>query len=147
MTLHRLALLSAIAVLPSVAAAQQAGHGGGFPHQAPAGRDGPRARDPGKTAGAGARQVDVRVMDYGFAPAEIPARVGETLTLIVVRLTDRTCATSLLLPGGRRIALPLDEEVRVDVELTGAGPVHLADEACDVAGAILVEPQPEALRR
>lgn len=70
------------------------------------------------------RRVEMAVTEKGFEPAKIEARVGEPLTLVVTRKTDRTCARQLVISGeGGKTDLPKDKTVEVAYTAKTEGPV------------------------
>ncbi len=63
-----------------------------------------------------AREVQLTVTDRGFEPARTVVQRGQSLTLVVTRKTDQTCATEIVIPRlGRREALPLDQPVHIEI--------------------------------
>lgn len=73
---------------------------------------------------AGPQTVTINVTDRGFVPAEVTVRAGESVTLLVTRKTDATCAKEFTIPDlGIRHELPLDQEVKI--ELTPHEPGNL----------------------
>ena len=74
----------------------------------------------GTTAGAmrgAAPVVEVKVTEDGFTPAEVSVPRGSAATLVITRVTDRTCATTAVFqaPDGRKFPLPLDQPVRIEL--------------------------------
>ena len=70
-----------------------------------------------KTRGSSERrEVEITVTDRGFEPALSRVPAGKPVTLVVTRKTDQTCATEIVIPMlHRRVALPLNQTVRVDI--------------------------------
>jgi hypothetical protein len=92
--------------------ADKAAHG---EHAAPA-KVAKAATGKGATTGKAAkgRVVKVAVTSAGFVPAEIPAKKGEVLNLVVTRTEERTCATEVVQKEqGVHAPLPLNEPVTV----------------------------------
>jgi plastocyanin domain-containing protein len=71
---------------------------------------------------AGPVRVEMVVNEDGFVPAEVKARAGEPVTLVITRKTDNTCATEILVPEySVSQDLPLDRTVEVSFTPTRAG--------------------------
>lgn len=113
-----LAFVALTASLPS--RAQHAGHGAG-PERPP-----PRSTAPALTLPTGPRVVDVRVTEAGFAPSEVRAGAGESISLRITRETEATCAKEVNVFGrGVQVALPRGQEVRVTIEVDSPGEVRV----------------------
>ncbi len=66
----------------------------------------------------------MQVTDEGFVPSRIPAKVGEPLTLVITRKTERTCATEILFAGQEgKTDLPLNQTVAVTYTPKAAGEI------------------------
>ena len=68
-------------------------------------------------AAASAEQVaKVDITEQGFVPAELTVKAGQPLKLTFTRLTDKTCATSVVI-GDEKLTkeLPLNTPVTVDL--------------------------------
>ncbi len=92
-------------------------------------------------AGGGGRQgrVEVAVTEEGFVPAEIPAKAGEAITLVVTRKTDATCAKQIVFADlGVEKELPLDQAVEVTVTPTKSGELRFACGMDMIAGKLVV---------
>lgn len=86
------------------------------------------------------RVVNVEVTKDGFLPAEIPAKAGETLKLVVTRKVERTCATEIVMKDfGVNQPLPLGKAVAVTVTPKKAGSYRFACGMDMIAGALKVE--------
>jgi hypothetical protein len=60
------------------------------------------------------RTVEVTVTNEGFVPAEIPAKKGEVLNLVVTRKAEKTCADTIVQKQQKVNApLPLDKPVTI----------------------------------
>lgn len=60
------------------------------------------------------KTVKVEVTDAGFVPAQVEARTGQPVVLLVTRKTEATCAKEIVIEGANiRQELPLNQEVRV----------------------------------
>lgn len=67
-------------------------------------------------------RVEMLVTEDGFVPAEVKARAGEPVTLVITRKTDNTCATEVLVPEySVSQDLPLDRTVELTFTPTRAG--------------------------
>ena len=72
---------------------------------------------PAAAAAAPAEQVaKVDITDQGFVPAELTVKAGQPLKLTFTRLSDKTCATSVVI-GEEKLTkeLPLNTPVTVDL--------------------------------
>lgn len=86
-------------------------------------------------------RVELEVTEAGFVPASVRVKVNEPVTLRVVRKTDETCATELLIDGTDiNVKLPLNEAVEVAWTPTKTGQIKFGC-AMDkmVGGLLLVE--------
>ena len=60
------------------------------------------------------REVRVDVTDKGFEPAEVKVPVNRTVTLVMTRKTDQTCAKEVVFASlNQRYALPLNQPARI----------------------------------
>lgn len=85
------------------------------------------------------RRVEIAVTKDGFAPAEIPARSGETLNLVVTRKVEKTCATELVQKEqGVHAPLPLGQPVTVTITAPASGQVKFACAHGHITGAVVV---------
>jgi plastocyanin domain-containing protein len=58
--------------------------------------------------------IPVRVTDNGFEPNRIEVPKGANATLVFTRVSDKTCATEVVIAGnGARLELPLNKPVRI----------------------------------
>ncbi len=103
---------------------------------------------PGKAAPAaapskapkGVRTIEIAVTGEGFTPAQVKAKAGETVQLVVTRKTDRTCATEIVMKDfGVKQPLPLDKPVTVTVKPTKPGSYRFACAMDMIAGTLVVE--------
>ena len=86
------------------------------------------------------RQVEISVTSKGFEPARIPVKRGEPLQLVVTRKTDRTCATSIVIPDAKlKAALPLNEAVTLNLTPSRSGELKYACGMDMLSGVIVVE--------
>jgi plastocyanin domain-containing protein len=75
-------------------------------------------------AAGDASRVAVQVTEEGFVPSHIPAKVGQPITLVITRKTDRTCAREILFKGQPgKTELPLDKAVEATFTPTASGEV------------------------
>jgi plastocyanin domain-containing protein len=87
----------------------------------------------------GKKDIQVAVTDKGFEPKEIHVKKGDDVTLVVTRRTDQTCATEIVVGGGKaRAALPLDQPVRVALGTVDADGVKFACGMGMLEGAVVV---------
>jgi len=95
---------------------------------------------PHSAQAAEARRVEMAVTSAGFVPAEVKAKVGEQLTLVVTRKTDKTCAKEIVIKDyGINTPLPLDKAVEVALTPKKAGKIRYACAMDMIAGVIVVE--------
>jgi plastocyanin domain-containing protein len=86
------------------------------------------------------RVVNVEVTKDGFVPAEIPAKAGEPVKLVVTRKVERTCATEIVMKDfGVNQPLPLGKPVAVTVTPKKAGAYRFACGMDMIAGTLKVE--------
>jgi plastocyanin domain-containing protein len=58
--------------------------------------------------------IPIRVTDNGFEPSRIEVPQGSNATLVFTRVSDKTCATEVVIAGnGARLELPLNKPVRI----------------------------------
>jgi plastocyanin domain-containing protein len=58
----------------------------------------------------------IEVTEAGFVPAELTVKAGQPLKLTFTRLTDKTCATSVVFPEANITQqLPLNTPVTIDL--------------------------------
>ena len=81
------------------------------------------------------------VTERGFEPSTIRVRLGEPITLVITRETERTCAHEIVIDDhGVEAPLPLGTPVRVTITPTVAGELRFGC-AMDkmVGGTLIVE--------
>ena len=62
------------------------------------------------------QHAKVEVTEAGFVPAELTVKAGQPLKLTFTRLTDKTCATSVVFPDEKITKeLPLNTPVTIDL--------------------------------
>ena len=89
-------------------------------------------------AGTGTR-VELAVTENGFEPAEIQAKQGQPLTLVVTRKTDATCAKEIVIANQNiRKDLPLNQAVEVTFTPGDSGDIGYACGMDMVTGKIVV---------
>jgi len=134
--MKRLAHASSRSFLLALAAvAALAGCGGGS-----TGGDGAQAPPPGPTPMDDASVVVVTVDGAGFHPDRIPAKAGTPITLALVRTTEETCGTEIVVPSlGLEKKLPLNERVELTVTPTEKGEIAFACGMDMLKGAIVVD--------
>lgn len=73
----------------------------------------------------GPRQVHVTISEAGIEPREIHAEAGDSVTLLVRRVTEATCAKEVNFVGrGLQVAVPKDQEVRITIDVNEPGLVR-----------------------
>jgi plastocyanin domain-containing protein len=85
-----------------------------------------KAAAPVVAAAPGAeRVVELKVTEEGFEPTPISVKKGEPLVLKIKRLTDKTCATEILIDGTDiNVPLPLNEVVEVRYTPSKSGQIR-----------------------
>lgn len=88
----------------------------------------------------GVRTIELTVTSDGFTPAEVKAKAGETVKLVVTRKVERTCATEIVMKDlGVNQPLPLDKPVTVTVKPARPGAYRFACAMDMIAGTLRVE--------
>jgi hypothetical protein len=86
------------------------------------------------------RKVEVAVTKDGFVPAEIPAKKGEVLNLVVTRKVERTCATELVQKEqGVFAPLPLEKPVTVTLKAPQDGQLKFSCAHGHIAANIVTQ--------
>ena len=86
------------------------------------------------------RKVEVSVTKDGFVPAEIPAKKGEVLNLVVTRKVERTCATELVQKDqGVNAPLPLEKPVLVTLTAPREGRLRFSCAHGHISGDIVTQ--------
>ena len=87
-----------------------------------------------------ARTVEVSVTSDGFVPAEVTAKRGETVKLVVTRKVERTCATEIVMKDfGVNQPLPFEKAVTVTVKPKKSGDYRFACGMDMIAGVLKVD--------
>ncbi|MGN6107522.1 MAG: cupredoxin domain-containing protein [Kofleriaceae bacterium] len=88
-------------------------------------------------------RVELTVTAKGFEPDKIKVAVGEPLTLVFTRKTDKTCAKNVVvqLGDGKTIKkdLPLDKPVEISATFTKSGELRYACSMDMISGVIAVQ--------
>jgi plastocyanin len=93
-----------------------------------------------KSAGRSGGPIEVTVTSEGFQPAEIEAKAGQPLRLVITRKTDKTCAKEIVIKElGLEKPLPLDQPVTVEFTPQKTGQLRYACSMDMIAGVILVK--------
>ena len=86
------------------------------------------------------RKVEVTVTKDGFVPAEIPAKKGEVLNLVVTRKVEKTCATELVQKDqGIYAPLPLEKPVTVTLKAPKDGQLKFSCAHGHIAGNVVAQ--------
>ena len=95
----------------------------------------------GKETAKSQEQVfTIEVTQEGFVPAEIKAKVGRPVKLMVTRKVERTCATEIVIKDfGINKSLPLNQPVEVTFTPSKPGKIRYACGMDMITGVILVE--------
>jgi len=90
--------------------------------------------------GTAARRIEMTVTPAGFVPALAHVKVGEPVTLVITRTTDRTCATDIVIKDyGINQPLPENKPVEVTLTPTKAGSIRYACAMDMMAGELIAE--------
>lgn len=93
---------------------------------------------PSRGKQASGRKVEVSVTKDGFVPAEIPAKKGEVLSLVVTRQVEQTCATEIVQKEqGIHAPLPLGKPVTVTLTAPAEGKLKFSCAHGHIAGAVV----------
>lgn len=93
----------------------------------------------GGTTAQAARIIQIAVTADGFTPAKIRLKRGETVTLMVTRTIDETCAKEIVIPEYRiRKPLPMGEPVAIELTPTKSGSVRYACGMDMISGVLVV---------
>ncbi len=84
------------------------------------------------------QNISLQVTEKGFVPNKIDVKAGSHIVLKVTRKTDDTCATQIAIKD-KKIKLPLNKEVSVDVGVLKKGEVRFACGMDMITGLILVK--------
>jgi plastocyanin domain-containing protein len=81
----------------------------------------------------------VLITEEGFVPARIPAKVGQPLTLVLTRKTEKTCATEILFAGQPegKTDLPLGKTVEVTYTPKATGEIKFGCAMGMMIGGVL----------
>jgi plastocyanin domain-containing protein len=84
--------------------------------------------------------IAITVTEDGFEPAEIRVTQGVTVTLVVTRKTEKTCATEFVMKSeGIHKPLPLNQPVTIAFTPKQKGSLRYACGMDMVAGKVIVE--------
>lgn len=82
-------------------------------------------KDAGPTLPAGEKVLTLKVTEEGFEPTPITVKQGEPLVLNITRVTDKTCATEILIDGTDiNVPLPLHQTVAVRYTPSKSGQIR-----------------------
>ena len=88
----------------------------------------------------GAQVVLINVTSDGFVPAEVKAKAGRPLKLVVTRQVERTCATEIVMKDlGVNQPLPLGKPVTISLTPKKPGAYRFACGMDMIAGVLNVE--------
>jgi plastocyanin domain-containing protein len=87
-----------------------------------------------------AQTIAISVTSDGFVPAEVKAKAGQPLKLVVTRQVERTCATEIVMKDlGVNQPLPLGKPVTIKVTPKKPGAYRFACGMDMIAGVLNVE--------
>lgn len=88
---------------------------------------------------AKSNEFQIAVTDKGFEPAETRVPKGRSVTLVITRKTDQTCAKEVVFPSlNQRHDLPLNQPVRVILPASGGGRISYVCGMNMLGGSIVV---------
>jgi plastocyanin domain-containing protein len=86
------------------------------------------------------RHIKVGVTEAGFEPKEIEVKPNETVVLDIMRVTEETCATAIVVPDQKvKQDLPMNQEVQVTLHAGPNGRVAFACPMNMITGALVVK--------
>jgi plastocyanin domain-containing protein len=95
---------------------------------------------PASRAAKAEQRVTIKVTSKGFEPATIRLKAGVPTVLVVTRMTDKTCATELVIKDRKiRQSLPLKRAVEIRLGAEKAGRLRFACGMDMVSGTLVVE--------
>ena len=87
----------------------------------------------------GVRTIEMKVTENGFEPSKVKVKKGEKVRFVITRLTDRTCATEIVVKDhGINQPLPLNKAVTVEFTPTKSGEVKYACGMGHITGVVFV---------
>ena len=95
-------------------------------------------KEPAKGAKAAGQTIEMKVTDKGFEPASVTVKKGEPVTLVITRMTDKTCATDIVIDeAGINTKLPLNKAVNVTFTPKKAGELKYGCAMNKMVGGVL----------
>jgi plastocyanin domain-containing protein len=89
---------------------------------------------------ATAQTVALTVTEHGFSPERVTVKKGEPVTLVITRITDKTCATAISIPGyDIKRELPLNKPVSITFTPKSAGEIKYVCGMGMPGGVIVVD--------
>ena len=96
------------------------------------------AKEPAKDPKKAGQTMEMRVTDKGFEPAALSVKKGEPVTLVITRMTDKTCATDIVIDeAGINTKLPLNKAVNVTFTPKKAGELKYGCAMNKMIGGVL----------
>jgi len=93
-----------------------------------------------KQSVGGQVRFELAVTDSGFTPNSITIPAGKSVTLVVTRKTDQTCAKEISFPNqGIRKALPLNEAVEIALPASPKGKIQYVCGMDMIRGTLVVQ--------
>ena len=85
------------------------------------------------------QSIEIQVTEKGFEPSSIDVKPGSSITLVVTRKTDSTCATEIQVPSKKiKKSLPLNQAVKIDLGKLDKGEIRFGCGMNMVSGKIFV---------
>ena len=95
-------------------------------------------KEPGKESKKLGQTLEMKVTDKGFEPASATVKKGEPVTLVITRMTDKTCATDIVIDEyGIKTKLPLHKPVTVRFTPKKAGELKYGCAMDKMIGGVL----------
>lgn len=86
------------------------------------------------------KTVEISVTEKGFEPSTVTIKKGESVTLVVTRKTDKTCAKEIVIEEeGINAKLPLNEAVKLTFTPKKSGDIKYACGMNMFGGVLKVE--------
>ena len=95
-------------------------------------------KEPGKEPKKLGQTLEMKVTDKGFEPASATVKKGEPVTLVITRMTDKTCATDIVIDEyAIKTKLPLNKPVTINFTPNKAGELKYGCAMNKMIGGVL----------
>ena len=93
---------------------------------------------PAKGAKNAGQTIEMKVTDKGFEPASVTVKKGQPVTLVITRVTDKTCAKDIVIDEHDiKTTLPLNKAVKVTFTPKKAGELKYGCAMDKMVGGVL----------